>query len=44
MECDYCGQPGCRWQNHPQARADVAAWQREAHAEEFPFGDHRPAA
>jgi hypothetical protein len=29
QECDYCGTPGCHWQRHPQARADVAAWQRE---------------
>ena len=39
--CDYCGAHGCRWQNHPTARADVAAWQAEARREEFPFGDHR---
>lgn len=24
--CDYCGEPGCRWQNHGEARDDVAAW------------------
>lgn len=40
--CDYCGTPGCHWRTHPQARADVASWEREARREEFPFGDHRP--
>lgn len=40
-ECDYCGATtGCTWRDHPEARADVAAWERERHREEFPFGDH----
>ena len=29
MECDYCGETGHQWQVHPEARADVAAWQAE---------------
>lgn len=39
--CDYCGREGCHWRRHPQARADVAAWQRELHSLTFPFGDYR---
>lgn len=31
--CDYCGRPGCSWQAHPEAQADVRAWQREQDAE-----------
>lgn len=41
--CDYCGRPGCRWQDHPEARVDVAAWRREVHRETFPFGDYAHA-
>lgn len=40
-ECEFCGTSGCHWSNHAEARADVAAWQREEHALMFPFGDHR---
>lgn len=38
--CEFCGEHGCRWWSHPEARADVAAWNREARSMEFPFGDH----
>lgn len=27
--CDYCGEHGHQWQKHPEAHADVAAWQAE---------------
>jgi hypothetical protein len=40
MECEYCGKPGHDWTRHPEAHADVAAWEREKHLEEFPFGDY----
>ncbi|MEO6156400.1 MAG: hypothetical protein ABIQ39_02085 [Ilumatobacteraceae bacterium] len=33
--CDYCGTEGCHWTAHEQAHIDVAAWQREAAAEDF---------
>jgi hypothetical protein len=32
-ECDYCGQTGHGWQQHPEAHADVRAWQRVVAAE-----------
>lgn len=38
--CDYCGEPGCHWQRHSEARADMAAWDRAVQQENFPFGDH----
>lgn len=41
MTCDYCGEDGHTWHAHPEARADVAAWQREAARELAPFGDYR---
>lgn len=28
MECDYCGEQGHAWSVHPEARDDVAAWER----------------
>ncbi len=31
--CDYCGEQGHGWQRHPQARADVAAWERSQNDE-----------
>ncbi|QGJ94859.1 hypothetical protein SEA_BLINN1_99 [Mycobacterium phage Blinn1] len=39
MDCEYCGQPGHDWSVHPEARADVRAWEAESHRMEFPFGD-----
>lgn len=42
--CDYCGEPGHEWDVHPEARADVAAWEREKAGMEFPFGDHHEAS
>lgn len=39
-ECEFCGTPGCHWMRHAEARADVAAWEREKSRIEFPFGDH----
>ena len=26
--CDYCGTSGCHWTRHPQAIADVRAYER----------------
>ncbi|AER50322.1 hypothetical protein FGG36_gp13 [Mycobacterium phage Jeffabunny] len=43
MSCDYCGQNGHDWSVHPEARADVRAWEAESHRMEFPFGDYREA-
>jgi hypothetical protein len=40
LMCEYCGRDGCRWTNHAEARADVAAWTRQDAAERSPFGDH----
>lgn len=40
--CDYCGKPGHDWDVHPEARADVAEYQKEMHRQEFPFGDYQP--
>lgn len=42
--CDYCGEPGHEWDVHPEARADVTAWEREKAGLEFPFGDHHEAS
>jgi hypothetical protein len=42
--CDYCGAVGHTWQIHPEAHADVAAWEREQRAELAPFGDYREQA
>lgn len=33
--CDFCGTGGCHWTSHPQAHVDVAAWQRQARAEDL---------
>ena len=41
--CDYCGQGGHDWRTHPEARADVAAWEREKRGLEDPFGGSEPA-
>lgn len=41
QHCEWCGNAGCHWTNHPEAVADEAAWQREVHGQEFPFGDYR---
>ena len=40
MECDYCGEHGHTWEVHPEARHDVAAWEREERAAWEPFGSH----
>lgn len=39
-ECEFCGVAGCHWTQHAEARVDVAAWEAERRALEFPFGDH----
>lgn len=39
--CAYCNELGHHWTTHPEAVADARAWDRQVHAEEFPFGDHR---
>lgn len=41
IQCAWCGEFGHEDTVHPEARAEAAAWQREAHAMEFPFGDHK---
>jgi hypothetical protein len=40
-DCDFCGQRGHDYTAHPEAVADVRAWQGQLQKEEFPFGDHR---
>lgn len=42
--CEYCGLIGHHYTAHPEAVADVAAWERDKQREEFPFGDHREGA
>lgn len=39
--CDFCGEKGHDYTVHPEAVRDVQQWQKQRHAEEFPFGDHR---
>lgn len=38
--CDYCGYSNCHYSNHPEALADMRAWEKERQREEFPFGDY----
>ncbi len=38
--CEFCGQSRCRWQDHQEARDDVASWAREEAAMWEPFGRH----
>jgi len=44
QQCEFCGQPGHSWEVHPEAHADVAAWDRERAGLEEPFGQHFPQA
>ena len=37
IECDHCGEVGHQWRQHPEARADVRAWERELQREGEPM-------
>jgi hypothetical protein len=43
-QCEYCGGHGHDYSVHPEAMADIRAYDRERQRQEFPFGDHHEAA